>query len=165
VGTSGRYWLCNGQQIEEIGECPAGSQLYKTYSVYYVGGVGFWILQGDARNPPPCNVFHKLQFDYYDSVGYTSYLTNVGQYSTLRLQPQDRRWADMLLPNIYHSSTPTTSQQYGGVVGELPIFLALMAFSTSRGELPGVLPYMFRSGAWVPTHQWLRDSKLKNLVF
>ncbi|KAF1937759.1 hypothetical protein EJ02DRAFT_47627 [Clathrospora elynae] len=157
VGTSGRHWFCNGQRIREISQRPAGAQLYKSYSAYYVGGVGFWFLQGDARTFQPSNVFHKLQFGYYNNLDFSSYLTNAGQYSTLRCQPHDRRWAHMLLPTIYHSDTPTTNPDYGGVVGELPIFLALMAFSTSREELPSILPHMFTGGSWAPTHQWQRD--------
>ncbi|CAO2647419.1 Nn.00g083410.m01.CDS01 [Neocucurbitaria sp. VM-36] len=153
-GVTGRHWFCNSQQINEIQQRPQNAQHYKTFSLYYVGGVGFYVLKGDARNPPDDDVFHKLQFAYHNNQDYSSYLTDAGQHPTLRLQPQDQRWAHLVLPNIYHSHQIAPSQQYGGLVGELPIFLGLMAFTTSRDHLPGVLPHTFTGGSWVISHQW-----------
>ncbi|KAJ4377567.1 hypothetical protein N0V83_000392 [Neocucurbitaria cava] len=158
-GVTGKQWFCNTQRIFEIPQRPANAQPYKTFSVYYVGGVGFYVLKGDARSPPDDDVFHKLQFNYYNNHDFSSYLTDAGQYHTLRLQPQDQRWAHMLLPNIYHSDQTAPSQQYGGIIGELPIFLALMAFTTSRNYLPSVLPHTFTGGAWVQSHQWQMQSR------
>jgi hypothetical protein len=67
----------------------------------------------------------------------------------LRVQRRDQAWPRLLLPDIYHTPTLTPHQQYGGLTGELPIFLALIAFSTSRDWLPNVLPTVFQNGAWV----------------
>lgn len=160
VGTSrhvsGRQWFFN-RQIIEVPQRPPNALLYKTYSVYYVGGAGFYILRGDARNPPNDDVFHKLQFGRLhndNNDDFSSYLTNAGQYCTLRVQPRDPRWARMLLPTIYHSHQPTSSADYGGLIGELPIFLALMAFTTSRELVSSVLPHMFIGGSWVQEHPW-----------
>ncbi|RYN36908.1 hypothetical protein AA0112_g4743 [Alternaria arborescens] len=152
VGASGKTWLCDGLQIREV-MFPMTAQWYKTYSVYYASGAGFWVLKGDARNPPSDDVFHKLQFNYYQHPPESSYLTSSGQYNMLRVQPQDP-WANLLLPDIYHTSAAPSSPQYGGLVGELPIFLALMAFTTSREYLPSVLPHLFTRGNWVPSHTW-----------
>jgi hypothetical protein len=161
IGVSGKYWFCDGLRICEIPQLPSNAQRYKTYSVYYASGAGFWVLNGDARNPPNTEAFHKLHFEYYDhNNDYSSYLTHAGQHPALRLQPQDRNWVDMLLPSIYHSHTPAPNNQYGGVIGELPIFLALMAFTTPREYLPTVLPRMFNEGRWITHHQWQQPSTL-----
>lgn len=157
VGVSGKQWFCDMLQIYEA-QIPADAQLYKTFSVYYVGGVGFWVLNGDARRPPIDDDWHPLQFAYYNE-DYSSYLTHAGQWQTLRLQPQDERWADMLLPSTNHTHTRATGTRYGGLTGELPVFLALLAFSTCREYLPNVLPTTLSNGAWISTHAWQMPSK------
>jgi hypothetical protein len=124
--------------------------VYKQFSMYYAEGSGFWVLRGDGRTPPPDDDWHKLRFD--DNRG-SSYLTNAGQLSTLHVQPSTGQWASQLLPDIYHSRTPATREQPGGLTGELPIFLGLMAFTTTRENLQGVLPYTFSGGRWT-THTW-----------
>ena len=120
--------------------------------MYYAEGTGFWVLRGDGRVPPDDDDWHKLRFDTYDGRGL-SYLTNAGQLSTLYIQPNPPSWANLLLPDIYHGRNPATPQRPGGLVGELPIFLGLMAFSTKRENLQGVLPYSFTGGSWT-THPW-----------
>jgi hypothetical protein len=161
VGVSGKQWFCDSERIFEVTSRPHEAQLYKTYSVYYIGGVGFSILSGDARKAPDDDDWHPLQFAYYNEEDYSSYLTNAGQAQTLRLQPQDRNWANLLLPTTNHTHTPSTHVNYGGVVGELPIFLALLAFTTSREYLPNVLPRLFIDGAWVTSHSWQMSSTSK----
>jgi hypothetical protein len=159
VGASGKLWFCDGLRIYEVNQRPPETQLYKTYSVYYIGGVGFSVLKGDARKPPIEETWHPLQFAFHKDASFSSYLTNAGQAQTIRFQPQDRRWADLLLPSVNHSADTATSPAYGGLVGELPLFLALMAFSTSREYLPSVLPYALANGSWVPTHFWKFESR------
>jgi hypothetical protein len=160
VGVSGKHWFCNGRVIEEITHPVNPSpQPYKTYSVYYIGGVGFSVLKGDARHPPVDEGWHPLQFAYYNENGCSSYLTNSGQSQTLRLQPQNSGWADMLLPSTNHSHQKAKNMLEGGIIGELPIFLALMAFTTSRENLADVLPRMYANGRWVEGHEWETTSE------
>jgi hypothetical protein len=64
----------------------------------------------------------------------------------------------MLLPDIYHTTVRTGDTRYGGIIGELPIFLALIAFSTSREYLPNVLPRVFNGGSWI-VHPYQQPSK------
>lgn len=145
---------CNGQQIGWLTQQPAGSQVYKKYSMYYADGLGFWVLRGDARSPQNGDDWHRLCFDSYDANRCTSYLTNAGQLSTLRVQPPyPQAWATMLLPDIYHSRNPATPHHPGGLVGELPIFLGLMAFTITRDNLASVLPHTFAGGRW-NVHAW-----------
>ncbi|KAL5117458.1 hypothetical protein ACEQ8H_004623 [Pleosporales sp. CAS-2024a] len=99
---SGKQWLCDGLQIYEVLHRPAAAILYKTFSVYYIsgGGGGFSVLKGDARDPPDDDVWHPLRFAYNTENSYASFLTNAGDQPTLHLQPQDQRWADLVLPRI-----------------------------------------------------------------
>jgi hypothetical protein len=152
TGTSNLYGCCNGHQISWLPRLPHGNRVYKQYSTYYAEGSGFWILKGDGRAPPPDEDWHKLRFDTHDNRG-SSYLTNAGQLSTLHVQPYAGGWAHMLLPDIYHSRTPATRECPGGLTGELPIFLALVAFTTTAENLQGVLPYTFSGGRW-GVHNW-----------
>jgi hypothetical protein len=61
----------------------------------------------------------------------------------------------MLLPDIYHTTRPSPQNTgSGGLIGDLPIFLALVALSLPQGPqwLPHFLSTMFRDGVWQP-HQ------------
>ncbi|KAF2800404.1 hypothetical protein K505DRAFT_228883, partial [Melanomma pulvis-pyrius CBS 109.77] len=147
-GISGRLWYCNRQRIFEVPQLPQGAYRHKRFSVYYGGGYGFWVLRGDATEPPGGEVWLPLRFDH-SNVDYSSFLTNAGQNPTLRVQRNDQHWPNMLLPDIYHASVRTDAQVYGGLTGELPIFLALLAFSLPREFLPNTLPNLFTGGAWL----------------
>ncbi|KAF2734315.1 hypothetical protein EJ04DRAFT_247237 [Polyplosphaeria fusca] len=146
-GVSGKYWYCNTLGIREVPQLPSGCFFYKTYSAYYSGGYGFLILRGDATNPPDDENWHPLRFEH-DERDYSSYLTNAGSHSTLRTQRLNQTWPRLLLPDIYHNPEPTPYEGYGGLKGELPIFLSLVAFSTPRNWLENVLPTMWSDGAW-----------------
>lgn len=54
----------------------------------------------------------------------------------------------MLLPNIYQTRPVALDQRYGGMKGELPIFLALIALSMDRQYVRQILPQLFTGGAW-----------------
>jgi hypothetical protein len=113
-------------------------------------------MRGDVAAPPEGETWHPLRFDH-NPHDYSSFLTNAGQQTMLRVQRNDQAWPRLLLPDIYHTPTLTQHRQYGGLTGELPIFLALIAFSTSRDWLPNVLPNVFSGGAWVP-HRYFVQS-------
>ena len=55
----------------------------------------------------------------------------------------------MLLPEQFHAPTEclTTYQQYGGLAGELPIFLGLIAFSIRTNAVGYAFQICFRGGA------------------
>lgn len=149
-GASGTYFVCDGQRIYALPDSslPAGCVEFKEYSVYY--NQGFWILHGNATRPPLHEAWKKLYFDHEQD--YSSYLTPAGQHSALACQRADQRWPRMLLPDIYHGPL-TPYQQYGGLVGELPIFLALMAFSIGRDHVNWMFQNCFTDGRWL-IHQY-----------
>ncbi|KAF2851862.1 hypothetical protein T440DRAFT_46162 [Plenodomus tracheiphilus IPT5] len=147
VGATGKYWYCDRSRFYRIDAPPIGSTEYSTFSLYYGGGHGFWVLKGSAINPPRHDDWHALKFDHSPS-DYSSFLTNAGQQDTLRCQRSDQTWPQMLLPDIYRTTSITQHQQYGGLTGELPILLGLMAHTTTRDSLPIAIPYMFQNQTW-----------------
>jgi hypothetical protein len=146
-GISDRFWYCNTQQIQELPQLPPQAHPYRQFSVYFLGGYGFWVLRGDATAPLAGEAWHPLRFDH-DEEDYSSFMTNAGTNSQLRTQRLDQLWPRMLLPDIYHAPVQTTSQNYGGLTGELPIFLALLALSIQREYLHTILPGLFTGGGW-----------------
>ncbi|KAF2269368.1 hypothetical protein CC78DRAFT_278167 [Lojkania enalia] len=147
-GVSGKLWYCDRQRIYEVSSLPpTGCIPYKTFSAYYSGGIGIWCLRGDATTAIEWDNWHPLRFDH-DSSDYSSFLTNAGTENTLFYQRPDQVWPRILLPDIYHTTRAMGYGTYGGLKGELPIFLALQALSTSKDEFLRVLPYLFVDGEW-----------------
>ncbi|PSN74462.1 hypothetical protein BS50DRAFT_16725 [Corynespora cassiicola Philippines] len=153
-GATDIWWHCNTTGLGRApqNQLPAGSSPYKIFSAYYTAGQGFQFLRGDATNPPPDEAWHPLSFDH-DTDDFSAYLTNAGQHRTLRCQRSDQSWPRMLLPDIYHTTSRTTCGTYGGLKGDLPIFLALVAFSLQPNHLASVLPRLFVNSAW-RTHNY-----------
>lgn len=142
-------WLCNGWQIKRLDDNKLlrHAKPYKTYSAYYRHGSGFQILRDNAvTNPREDEVWLPLSFEH-DKTDYSSYLTNVGYEPSLHCHRSDQKWMKMLLPDVYHGSWPVPAP-YGGLKGELAIFLALIAFSIPVDSLQNYLPAMFQSGKW-----------------
>jgi hypothetical protein len=147
-GGTGIWWLCDGTNIRQlVGWVPHPSQVpYKTFSTIYSGGHGFHVIKGDATNPPQAESWHHLNFEWYSN-NYSSALTNAGDQRVLQLQSVDAQWPRMLLPDIYHGQKYSGSG-YGGLTGDLPIFLALIAFSMRPERLQTELPRLMRGGEW-----------------
>ncbi|KAF2448874.1 hypothetical protein P171DRAFT_352750, partial [Karstenula rhodostoma CBS 690.94] len=154
VGTTGIWWYCNGQGIQRLNVSapPPGSSPFQTFSVFYGDAFGFWVLRGDATSPPAAEAWHPLSFDW-DERDYSAYLTNAGEEHTLKLQRRDQGWPQMLLPTTNQVQPVATSQVYGGLKGDLAIFLALIALSMDRQTLTPTLPRMFVNGVWA-THRF-----------
>jgi hypothetical protein len=162
-GISDIFWFCNTHQILELPQVPAQALEYRQYSVYFEGGFGFWVLRGDATEPSIGESWQPLRFDH-DDEDYSSFLTNVGTHKQLRTQRSDQLWPRMLLPDIYHAPVQTHTQNYGGLTGELPIFLALLALSMHRDRLYNILPSLFIGGSWA-VHGYDFPRKIPALYF
>jgi hypothetical protein len=54
----------------------------------------------------------------------------------------------MLLPDIYHGPHYSAAG-YGGLTGDLPIFLSLLALSMKPSRLAEELPKLMKDGDWV----------------
>lgn len=164
-GASGHWWFCNGQQIYESPTgLPPGSQFYRNCSMYYGAGVGIWVMTRDATTltSEDWESWRLLTFDH-NAHDYSSYLTNAGQSSTLCVQRSDQRWPQLLLPDIYRTERRIEGAQYGGLTGELPIFLGLVALSTSRTYVAGAIRQSFQNGAWY-VHQYAQPSEFASCI-
>jgi hypothetical protein len=162
-GISDRFWFCNTQQIQELPQLPPQALLYRKFSVYFEGGFGFWVLRGDATALPTDEPWQPLRFDHHEQ-DYSSFMTNAGTHNQLRIQRPDQLWPRMLLPDIYHAPVRTEAPNYGGLTGELPIFLALLALSIQREYLYSILPGLFTSGSW-SVHGYQFPRKISTLYF
>lgn len=149
-GVSGFWFFCDGQQIQPLsgGQLPQDASCYSVFSMSYGGGYGFWVLRGDATNPTAGETWRPLCFEH-DAQNFSSYVTNAGSNQTLRCQRPDQRWPRMLLPDIYQTTPYPISSAYGGLKGDLAIFLALIAFSMDQNNLRQYLRSMFINGEWI----------------
>lgn len=147
AGFGGTIWRCDYEKIIQLVTVPSDIQPYRTQSVYYGGGSGFWVLNCDATIDPRDEAWHPLRFDHsFDD--YSSYLTQAGGYPTLRVQRKDQQWPGLLLPDIYHTGHRTDSLKCGGLTGDISLFLALVVFSIPRESLLHVLPTMYHHRKW-----------------
>lgn len=146
-GISNTWWYNQRDQIRPVPaqSVPQPLNHFKTFSVFYSGGGGFWVLQGDGTAPGPSQCWMPLRFD--PVANGSSYLTPAGEGDTLQCQRSDQHWPHKLLPNIYHGLC-TQNPNHGGLCGELPIFLALVAMSMGPTNLPQWLPWMFQGSRW-----------------
>lgn len=150
AGATGINYYCDGQRIQPLpnNKVPQESRPYKSFSVFYSEGYGFWVLRGNATWPPPGEAWQPLWFEH-DGNDFSSYLTNAGTERTLRCQRPDQGWPNMLLPNNYQTHFVAPDRRYGGLKGELAIFLALMALSMDQGYVQTCLPRLLNGGIWV----------------
>lgn len=164
TGATGTWWYCDGQSIRalDVSAPPAGSSHFQTFSTFYTDGFGFWILRGDATSPPAAETWHPLSFDW-DEHDYSAYLTNAGEERTVRVQRSDQSWPHMLLPSTNQIKATVTHQNYGGLKGDLAIFLALVAMSVERHNLPILLPQIFVNGSWA-THRLKHGRELYHAI-
>jgi hypothetical protein len=148
-GVSGQWFHCNGERIRHLSDWkPAeGEAAYKIFSTIYSDGHGLHVLRGDATNPPQSETWHDLSFDW-DETTLSSAVTNAGGSRSLRVHNPNSRWPPMLLPDIYHGPE-YAGTHYGGLTGDLPIFLALVALSMRPERLSTQLPKMMVEGEWV----------------
>jgi hypothetical protein len=151
-GASGIWWYCDGTSIRMLApeQTPPETLRYKTWSMFWKGGYGYWALDSDAVTPSNSTTgWNPLRFEHDPNDGYSSYLTNAGPNGTLACQRTDQAWAHILLPQHYHGPV-TPYQQYGALKGELGIFLGLVAFTMRREALQQYLPSLFIGSQWRP---------------
>ncbi|KAH8731809.1 hypothetical protein GQ44DRAFT_800384, partial [Phaeosphaeriaceae sp. PMI808] len=147
-GVSNTYWFCENTRIRSVAQStlPRPLNHFKTFSIFYSAGRGFWILRGDGTTPDPGEAWHPLRFEN-GAADRSSYLTPAGGVETLDGFSPHQRWHHMLLPDIYHGQQIANTNQ-GGLRGELPIFLGLVAMSMCATNLLQWLPWMFQNSTW-----------------
>jgi len=92
----------------------------------------------------------SFDFDTYDS--HPSYVCYAGDHLHLRYQRHNQRWPSELLPEQYHvhpsELKPENQRQYGGLIGEISLLLALVAFSVPVEEAHSVFPHCVSQLPW-----------------
>lgn len=82
------------------------------------------------------------------------------------IAPGARQWVPQLLPTIYdyprtdhEGRSLSTSVTSAGLIGSLPLLLALAAFSGPENQLDTILTHCLRRGVWA-SHTYPRGGKL-----
>lgn len=87
---------------------------------------------------------------------YTSYVTCAGENHRLFLQKETQTWARKLFPARYHAPPDRTisanqADQYpdwGGLIGDLPLLIALIAFSVRENEVGTAVQHCLYGNPW-----------------
>ncbi|KAL9091254.1 MAG: hypothetical protein Q9165_004888 [Trypethelium subeluteriae] len=88
---------------------------------------------------------------------YTSYVTCAGEKPRLLLQKETQQWARELFPERYYAEVQRTiaanhrnqHPEWGGLIGELSLILALIAFSVREDEVAQAVQHCVRgSNRW-----------------
>jgi len=147
-GASGQYWYFNGYSLVRLqtAELPKGAGAFSTFSMFYSQPYGFRVLRGDATAPDDDETWLPLMFEHDIGRG-SSGVCNVGHGHAMLCHRPQTVWLNMLLPSPYFGP-PTQDPMRGGLRGELPVFLALIAFSMKPREISQVLPQMVQNGIW-----------------
>jgi hypothetical protein len=164
----GPSFFCDGTRIQPVTQIPtANVTAFQTYSIYYNQG-GFWILNydatahqvGDGLDNDSLSNDGRRTSDTRDDTNWSSWrmlsfehpegttISNVcygGDKTRLRSQSQSQRWVYVMFPTTYHSVN-TTGQ--GGLNGELPIILGLLAFSIDHRQIAWMFQNCFQNGSW-----------------
>ncbi|KAF2497147.1 hypothetical protein BU16DRAFT_350522 [Lophium mytilinum] len=178
-GTSGLYYYCDGQRIvQSAWPTNPPPTHFKTYSVYFQEN-DFYVANGDAtrsqvgdgkapqseteedseeedeeKPKPPFIIdgWFRMSFTYCQN--YVSHVCYDGEQRKLCFQHAQQDWVRMLFPPAYHAdilSQPGT--HYGGLTGDLPLFLALIMFSVQENLGHWALTSLFQGGSWTPHTQ------------
>lgn len=151
VPTSSQLFCFDGRAVYDVTYAvnpPAGSQVFNTCSIYHDFST-FWAVDYDvtllAVNEGDNRDWTPIGFDYGD--GTINWVGIGGEHR--RLGPQrNQPWARTLLPENHHPRRWSTDGRYGGLCGELPLIIALIAFSMEPEYLVHALTNCMREGSW-----------------
>ncbi|KAK1060889.1 hypothetical protein LTR74_011465 [Friedmanniomyces endolithicus] len=159
-GPATTYYHDGQNTTVHLGGLPTTAQRYNQYSVYhdhaYIWAVDFDASQekvGDGRDDSADRVEPEVErqegeVDNHDWETLTFHeLSQYRSYAGLRLELQHLRlrsstqiWPDQILPDTYRATQSTPHQGYGGLVGELPLLISLMALALPPSFVPTGLP-------------------------
>lgn len=153
-------------QTRAVAQLPSGVQPFKTISIYHHSGV-MWAVPydatqhqvGDGHDHPPGQAPEdesdpsdedETQEDRenwaelsFAEIGphYLSYAGLRMDNTRLLRQRPGQLWVQHFLPDRYHSRERWTKDtKYGGLVGELPLLIGLVALSQPENRWQGLLP-------------------------
>jgi hypothetical protein len=160
-------FYCNGQTIS-LAELPEEAVLCGCYSLYYaqtyIWAINFdvskhWVSDGVGQAPAPAEAtpphdgnWKLLSFEHNDE-DFSSVACYGGEHFQLRTQRPDQAWVTRLLPQFFHAPTESRTQdmRYGGLSGDLPLILGLIALTIHPDHVPWLFQNCFRDGDFVQT--------------
>lgn len=172
------HFLHSGSETSIVDDVPVSARLYKTYSMYYDRTV-IWTVPYDAtaeqayngqdasasdEEPEPAvtseqgqpltsrDDWASLSFRHYPN--YLSYAGRRLENARLRIQRPDQPWASQLLPDAYIPLEETQQVGAGGMVGELPLLIGLMALALPEAHVPIALPGLMLD-SWRVMPNWV----------
>lgn len=81
--------------------------------------------------------FGRAAVDGYPSLSHAGFHC---QETTLLAQHRGQDWVQHLIPRRYHSENTSTDHRAGGLVGDLPLLIGLVAMSLPTTAWPDVIP-------------------------
>lgn len=162
---------------------------YETYSMYHARGF-FWTVDYDATRTKVGDGKHaedsdteditdsdtsdddneehddwsELSYDRAEVEGLQSlsYVGRHGRKGRLLAQRRDQTWAHHLLPDGYQSRIITSDRRAGGLAGELPLLIALVAMSLPTTAWTTMIPQTLataarKAGVWGFSPQQLNE--------
>lgn len=170
---------------------PPNAKVHKTYSIYWERAI-IWTVDYDATleqlEPPPrvMNMsgfqiqsaassdvgesdedyeyrddWAPLKFDHREH-DLLSYAGRRQPHSRLRVRRSNQDWPQKLLPDTCSAQETSDDLSHGGLIGELPLLIGLMALAIPKGQLaPGLCQSMGRP--W-RAPQFAREAGCKSLV-
>ncbi|KAJ9639970.1 hypothetical protein H2199_006203 [Coniosporium tulheliwenetii] len=165
----GRILYCNGQSIRLWeGPLPTGTWDHRVLSIYHTLGRFYAIAydatkhqvgDGDDGDGPAYDSDDNDDSPFYadwsvlgfryggqarDGCHLSSATVPAEQFA-LYAHQSEQRWPTMLFSDIYHARDRS---HRGGLIAELPVVLALVAFSTQPAWVESTLMNLFKNGIW-----------------
>ena len=135
--------------------CPGDNQKYSAATIFSQGqSKALLAVLCDARSTNAIDAWgwKSLKFEAAEPPAAPT-VSRVGpdlKYERLRA-PGGQSWVGQLLPPCYHNQDQLTSgPTITGLVGRLPILIALAALSTSASKIKDVLSESIRGYKWIP---------------
>ena len=138
------------------GQCPEANRRYSAATIFNQGQskVLFSVMcdAADAgdRSVIDAGDWRSLKFEAAPAAPTLSQVGPNFKNDTLRARG-GQHWVGQLLPSRYHhQGSHTNGPTITGLVGELPILIALAALSTSEAKFKDVLPASIKEYKWIP---------------
>lgn len=151
IATSSQLFYFDGRTVYDVTYSvnpPAGSQEFGVCSMYHDFST-FWAVDYDATqhlvNQADNRDWTAVGFDH--STPTINWVGIGGGQRRLGVQ-RNQSWVHALFPENHQPRRYSTDERYGGLCGELPVIIALIAFSMDPEYLAHVLTHCMREGTW-----------------
>ncbi|KAF2140205.1 uncharacterized protein K452DRAFT_309982 [Aplosporella prunicola CBS 121167] len=162
-----QWFYYDGTAVIAAATIPPGLYEYGTYSVYYDDSK-FWAVPYNVLQIPVATGenydWNRVMFSHGEVDGTASRVTLGGEHWQLGPQHhQHQQWIRMLFPENHHpdpSMNPPNYSSYGGLSGDLPLVLALIAFSIEPQYIYHAFQHCLTNHSW-QAHQYRHGRRNK----